>query len=109
MTYQIQKTKSLFAGKYAGIDEYWSLFSVDKKCKEKISLEFEFRKGIGYIPSQYQNPFASVCSSYWNTYLLINAVGIFDNENKNCYGHLGNKHNSKFVVSKIINIKLMKK
>jgi hypothetical protein len=100
--------KVYLQSKYAGIDEYWSLFPVDKKCKEKISVELEFKEGIGYIPTQYQNLFDSVYSSYWNTYLLINAVGIFDNDNKNGYGHLGS-NNSRFVVLEIIDIKLMKK
>ncbi len=98
----------LLQSKYAGVEEYWSLSPVEGKCKDDIKLDLEFKEGIGYIPSKYQCLFDSVYSSYWNSYLLINAIGTFDNDSKSGYGHLGN-NNSRFLVSKIIDIKLLKK
>lgn len=94
---------------YSGIDEYWSLKNIKPgDCNSKLSVDLQF---TGYNPFNPPEKFETVfreASENYNTYLLIEAVGIFENGNKNGYGHLGS-NNSRFIVSELIKVTLMKK
>ena len=47
-----------------------------------------------------------VYNEYWNKYLIIDAIGIFEMGGN--YGHLGT-NNSKFTVHELISVKLIEK
>lgn len=93
---------------YNGVDEYWRLSPIDKKCKD-----FDGNTDLEIPDSVYLNPqnlklLKYVHEHYWNSYLIIDAIGFFDNSNKNGYGHLGS-HTSQFTVQKFVNIQKAKK
>jgi hypothetical protein len=95
---------------YSGVDEYWSLSNVERKdCHPKLNVDLQF---TGYNPfnppEKFKKVFREAHENYPNTYLLIEAVGIFENESKSGYGHLGS-NNSRFIVSELINATLVKK
>lgn len=95
---------------YSGIDEYWSLSSTEKrKCNPELTVDLQFAGFNPFQPPvQYENVFRKVHESYHNSYLLMEAVGAFDNERRGGYGHL-NSNNSRFVVSEIIKVTIIKK
>ena len=95
---------------YSGIDEYWSLSSTEKKkCNPDLTVDLQF---TGYNPfqppQQFEEVFRKVHQSYHNSYLILEAVGTFENDRKSGYGHLGS-NNSHFVVSEIKKATLIKK
>ena len=93
---------------YSGVDEYWSIYSLDKKCNKKNGIDLQFGNEIVGPPEKYKAIFDSVHNSYWNTYLTITAIGIYEDSRKEGYGHLG--HNkAKFAVSELIDVKLTHK
>ena len=100
--------KVYLQGRYSGMEEYWSLKAINGRFNKKLSVELEFKVGPNYIPLKYQSYFDSVYNSYWNKYLLIDAIGIFSSDKEFGYGHLGS-NNSLFVVSEIIDIQLYNK
>lgn len=83
---------------YSGIDEYWGLrpekncnnINADLDIPEKVIVQPEDAKQIRYVHEHY-----------WNKYLIMDVIGIFENENKNGYGHLGS-NNSQFTVKYVI-------
>jgi hypothetical protein len=88
---------------YTGVDEYWGISAPDKKCVEWANLEIPEKVEF---TEKFTKSFKQVHESYWNTYLIIDAIGAFDNSNSNGYGHLGmNKTN--FKVEKIIDIQVI--
>lgn len=86
---------------YSGVDEYWGLHSADKKCSS-INAYLEIPDSVEIRP-EYNKLFKSVHKQYRKTYLIIDAIGKFDNSNKNGYGHLGS-NNSQFIVKWIIDV-----
>jgi len=92
---------------YSGVDEYWGLGQ--KKCKSKISVNLEFSGDNPFRePKEFENVFREVHDNYYNSYLEIEAVGVFETDRKNGYGHLGS-NNSRFVVYKLIRATLIRK
>ena len=85
---------------YRGTDEYWGLHSADKKCKD-INAYLEIPDSVE-LKSEYPILFKDVHDHYWNTYLIIDAIGTFD-DSRHRYGHLGS-NNSQFIVKWIANI-----
>ena len=86
---------------YSGVDEYWGLHSPDKKC-DNINAYLEIPDSVEIKP-EYNKLFKDVHKQYWKTYLIIDAIGKFDDSNKNGYGHLGS-NNSQFIVKWIIDV-----
>ena len=91
---------------YSGVDEYWAL-NAQKKCKTQINVELDHREGSP-IPEKYQSLFDSAYSSYWNTYLVLEATGTYDSKNPNGYGHLGS-NKARFIVKDYLNVRLVRK
>jgi len=93
--------------KYSGYEEYWSLKNEKIKCDSALRIELEF-KDERDVPKEYEKIFEEVYNNYWKSFLVIEAIGIFENDRKTGYGHLGT-NNGRFIVSKIIEITLVKK
>jgi len=90
---------------YSGIEEYWGL-SAEKKCNKEVPINafLDIPDNLQIQP-KHQKLLQDVHNNYWKKFLIIDAVGIF-NEGK--YGHLGT-NNSVFTVSKIIDIYIIDK
>ena len=95
---------------YSGVDEYWSLTNVKRNtCNTELSVDLQFAGHNQFSPPEkFEKVFREAYENYHNTYLLIEAVGMFENESKTGYGHLGS-NNSRFVVTELINATLVKK
>lgn len=95
---------------YSGIDEYWSLKSIEKrKCNPALSVDLQFAGYNPFLPpQQFEEVFTEVHERYHNSFLLLEAVGVFENDRKEGYGHLGS-NNSRFVVSEIVKATIAKK
>lgn len=91
---------------YSGIDEYWAL-NAKEKCKAQINVELDYKEGMP-IPEKYQPLFDSAYSSYWNSYLIIYASGIYESKNQNGYGHLGS-NKARFIVEDYFKVELVRK
>lgn len=91
---------------YSGVDEYWAL-NAKKKCKTQINVELDNREGSP-IPEKYQSLFDSAYSSYWNTYLILEATGVYESKNPYGYGHLGS-NKARFIIKDYLNVKLVRK
>jgi hypothetical protein len=91
---------------YSGVDEYWAL-NAQKKCKTQINVELDYREGTP-IPEKYQSLFDSAYSSYWNTYLIVYASGIYESKKQNGYGHLGS-NKARFIVKDYFKVELVRK
>lgn len=105
-----------FAGKsvylksyYGGIDEYWSLRNPKKKtCDPELHVDLQFTGDNPFMPPEkFKKIFREVHDNDHNTYLFIEAVGIFEQDPKKEYGHLGS-NNSRFIVSEIIEATLVR-
>ena len=83
---------------YSGTDEYWGLHPADKQCKG-INAYLEIPDSVE-LKSEDEILFKDAHNHYWNTYLIIDAIGIFD-DSQHQYGHLGS-NNSKFTVKWIV-------
>lgn len=85
---------------YSGFEEYWSLHP-DKKC-DFVNAEFDISDNI-FLSKENVKMLQNVHNKYWNHYLIIDVIGIYQTGKTSGYGHLGhNKAN--FLVKKIINI-----
>jgi hypothetical protein len=91
---------------YSGVDEYWAL-NAQKKCKTQLNVELDDREGSP-IPENYQPLFDSAYSSYWYTYLILEATGTYESKNPNGYGHLGS-NKVRFIVKDYLNVRLIRK
>ena len=91
---------------YSGVDEYWAL-NAQKKCKTQLNVELDYREGSP-IPEKYQSLFDSAYSSYWNTYIILEATGTYESKNPNGYGHLGS-NKARFIVKDYLNVRLIRK
>ncbi|RWU05026.1 hypothetical protein [Pedobacter chitinilyticus] len=104
--YQDKKTRLIAT--YSGVDEYWSLNSVrQKKCSNDFTIDLDFDDNYD-LPNHFRNLMRKVHSSYWNTYLLIDAIGIYETGKKGGYGHLG-YNKARFRIVKVLDMKLIKK
>lgn len=93
---------------YSGVEEYWSLGKADK---EKCDNEYKVNLGIpnrNIIPEKFQKKFAEVGKSYWDRYLVMTIVGVFETGQKSGYGYKGS-NNAQFNVHKIESVDLKKK
>lgn len=79
---------------YSGIDEYWSLKNIKMDdCNSKLSIDLQFAGHNPFMPSEkFKNVFRKANENYHNTYLLIEAVGVFENDSKTGY------NNSRFGI-----------
>jgi hypothetical protein len=95
---------------YSGIDEYWSLSNIKKKkCKPDLTVDLQFSGYSPFMtPEKFQDVFSEVHDNYNNSYLKIEAIGLFENDSKHGYGHLGH-NNARFTVSELIKAELVKK
>jgi hypothetical protein len=91
---------------YSGVDEYWAL-NAQEKCKTPINVELDPGEG-GPIPAKYRSLFDSAYSSYWNTYLVLEATGIYESSKLKGYGHLG-LNKGRFTVKDYLNVRLVRK
>ena len=83
---------------YSGLEEYWSL-RPEKKCNlinadldipDSVELNAEEKKNIKYVHKHYGK-----------TYLIMDLIGTFEDNNQKGYGHLGS-NNSRFVVKYVV-------
>lgn len=95
---------------YSGIDEYWSLKSTEKrKCDSTLTVDLQFSGYSPFLPpKKFEDVFTKVVENYHNSYLLLEAVGMFENDRKEGYGHLGS-NNSRFIVSELVKATIIKK
>ncbi|MBK0377799.1 hypothetical protein [Mucilaginibacter segetis] len=87
---------------YRGQDEYWGLSTPDSFCTNKIYAYLNIPDSVK-MNKKFLNYFKTVHENYWNTYLIIDAIGVFKNDKKPGYGHLGN-NKSQFIVNSFVNI-----
>ena len=93
---------------YSGSDEYWSLiFLKSNKCTASSGVELDFDKNYK-MPPEFETLMAKVHNNYWNSSLLIEAIGIYETGRKGGYGHLGS-NKSRFIISKIVSMKFRKR
>jgi hypothetical protein len=103
-----ENKKVLLKSIYSGVEEYWSLGSLkDKECTKDLQVELEFVDNYE-MPSEFQQAMRSVTNNYWNSYLIIEAIGSYETGDAGGYGHLGT-NKSQFLVKKIISAKIMRK
>lgn len=93
---------------YSGIEEYWSPGSLkSKECTSSLLVDLDFSDDYK-MPSRFEHALTSVHNSYWNSYLLIEALGRYETKQDGGYGHLGT-NKSRFVISEVISMKLVHK
>jgi len=93
---------------YSGVDEYWSLGSLkSNRCSNEMKVELDFRDDYDSIPAKTKKALNTVYNSYWNSYLKIEAKGVYETGDKDGYGHLGT-NKSRFVVSKVVKIEVVR-
>lgn len=63
-------------GAYSGIDEYWSFYSFDKKCK-RLNVDLDIPPDINLKPL-HEKLLKQVYENYYKTYLIIDAIGKFE-------------------------------
>ncbi|MBS1501752.1 MAG: hypothetical protein JST32_06805 [Bacteroidetes bacterium] len=83
---------------YSGIDEYWGLYT-EKKCNN-INADLCIPDSVVVKPEDVNN-IKYVHDHYWNTKLIMDLIGTFDDSSQKGYGHLGS-NNSRFVVKYVI-------
>lgn len=86
---------------YSGIEEYWSIYSDSKRCNN-IKAELEIPENVERW-NEYKHYFKDVHEHYWDRYLIIDAIGTYNDGNKRGYGHLGTNP-ANFVVKYLINV-----
>ena len=95
---------------YSGIEEYWSLKDIEKKnCSPKLRIDLQFAgKNPFLVPKKFEKAFSDVRDNYYNSFLLIEAIGMFENDNKSGYGHLGS-NNARFIISELVKAEVIRK
>ncbi len=93
-------------GTLSGVDEYWSFSETGKSCKNNLNIELDLDTNWEKWKNEDKKKINLVYSEYWNKYLIIDAIGIFETGGN--YGHLGT-NNSKFTVHELISVKLIEK
>jgi hypothetical protein len=90
---------------YRGTDEYWSLVP-DKKCNA-VKAELEIPDSVE-MRQEFKSQFKNVHDNYWNTYLLLDVIGVYEDGDARGYGHLGS-NKSKFTLKYFIDVQTVKK
>jgi hypothetical protein len=76
-------------------------YILTKKCND-INAYLDLPDNVVIKPEDIEQ-FKDVHEHYWKSYLIIDAIGIFEDGNTAGYGHLGS-NNSKFTVKYIIDV-----
>jgi hypothetical protein len=93
---------------YSGVEEYSRLSRPGKEgCLNTYSVDLWIPRH-DLLPKGIQKKFTAVQNSYWNRYLELSIVGVFDTGRVGGYGHLGSK-NAQFTVEKFERIKLIRR
>jgi len=93
-------------GTLSGVDEYWSFSEIGKRCKDTLNIELDLDANWEKWKNEDKEKINFVYSEYWNKYLIIDAIGIFEMGGN--YGHLGT-NNAKFIVHELVSVKLIEK
>ncbi len=91
---------------YSGVDEYWALNSTTR-CVQPLNVELDDISGKE-IPKRFQKLFDSAHNSYWDTYLIVELTGVFENDSPNGYGHLGS-NKARLIVKEYVSVTLAKR
>ena len=92
---------------YSGADEYWTLgFIKSNKCDSIFGVDLDFDQDYE-MPLKFKKLMTKVHNDYWNSSLVIEAIGMYETGQEGGYGHLGT-NKSRFIVSKIISMKFRK-
>jgi hypothetical protein len=95
--------KVRIVGNYYGIQEYWSLSSTIP-CDSLLTAQLDWQALHSNL-SQGQDTLLQKYKQHSNYYLIIDAVGHFNMDNKMGYGHLG--HNKAiFIVDSLLDLQL---
>ncbi|MGY4538562.1 hypothetical protein ACVW0P_002982 [Mucilaginibacter sp. UYNi724] len=86
---------------YSGTDEYWSIYSMEKQCNS-VKAELDIPENVERW-NKYKHYFKEIHDHYWDRYLIIDAVGTYDDSNKTGYGHLGTNP-ANFVVKYLVDV-----
>ena len=96
-------------GAYSGIDEYWSFYpygrpnAADKDCLGQPRVELTLPD---QVPDDVQAKLRRLHASDANHYLVVDAIGSYEDEQPGGYGHLG--HNkAQFIVQKLVQVTLV--
>ena len=89
---------------YSGVEEYWALTARDKNCKD-LRVDLEMPENIVIRP-EFKKLLDDVQKKYWQKYLIIDAIGVFEVGKAHGYGHLGT-NKARFTVEKLINVQLV--
>jgi len=91
---------------YSGVDEYWALNSTTR-CAQSLNVELD-DIADKEVPKRFRKLFDSAHNSYWNTYLIVELTGVFENDNPNGYGHLGSNE-ARLIVKDYVSVTLVKR
>lgn len=90
-------------GTYSGLDEYWSFNSASKHCENSLPVELTLSE---QAIAPFQAQFNTVHDKYLNYYLVVDAIGRYEDEQVHGYGHLG--HNkAQFVVQQLVQVQVV--
>lgn len=98
--------KVFIRASYSGVDEYWALNSTTR-CTRSLNVELDDISGKE-VPKHFQKLFDSAHKSYWNTYLIVELTGVFENGSPNGYVHLGS-NNARLIVKDYVSVTLAKR
>ncbi|MCC3156142.1 hypothetical protein LJ737_02780 [Hymenobacter sp. 15J16-1T3B] len=108
---EVKKRLVYVRGTYSGVDEYWSFSPhwpsnhADKACWGTTKVELTLPDTL-QVPTDMQAKFDSTHQSYPNHYLIVDAVGRYEDNQPGGYGHVG--HNkAQFVVAKLVQVRLV--
>jgi hypothetical protein len=85
---------------YSGVEEYWSIDGANN-CKEKISVEFDYSDVSLLSSLRFQRNANRLHNNYWKYRMVVEAIGVFDIDSVNGYGHL-NSNKAVFKTEKVI-------
>ncbi|WP_382319539.1 hypothetical protein [Hymenobacter bucti] len=90
-------------GSYSGLDEYWSFNAMGKHCENFLPVELTLSE---QVIAPFQAQFNTVRNNYMNQYLVVDAIGRYEDEKVTGYGHLG--HNKgQFVVQQLVQVQVV--
>jgi hypothetical protein len=99
----LRNQEVIIKGSFEGIDEYWSLYPIQKKCDPIINIELNIDR-LDLSRGQ-RNIFNETFKSYSKRHILLVVKGVYRDEKKE-FGHLGSNQ-AEFVVSKIYSMELI--
>lgn len=86
---------------YNGIKGCWSIYSNTKECAN-LKAELEIPESVE-MRKEFIKYFKNVHEHYWDRYLIIDAIGTYDDSIKSGYGNLGSKP-ANFIVKYLIDV-----